>query len=268
MTLHRQHLVGARVDGVATSLLGRTGLEGAPGGALAAVLRSALATVETALPDQRHPVHLDCLGVRLDDPHVPIDDDQGDGHVVHDGLQQGLGLDESSGPSRQAPLQCSHAGPPMPDQDDRDHDRRDRSHGDPADMNEPGVGRGHPGAVQALPQQGGHHDGGGSERGQDPTQPGARGVPLVPWGIRERGNIDHAAGLYQLPELRRHPGAGPEIPAPPARTTKPGTIARVRLLLNVENISVVGARGFEPPTSCSRSRRATKLRYAPTGRTN
>ena len=26
---------------------------------------------------------------------------------------------------------------------------------------------------------------------------------------------------------------------------------------------VVGARGFEPPTSCSQSRRATRLRYAP-----
>ena len=28
--------------------------------------------------------------------------------------------------------------------------------------------------------------------------------------------------------------------------------------------SLVGARGFEPPTSCSQSRRATGLRYAPT----
>ena len=26
---------------------------------------------------------------------------------------------------------------------------------------------------------------------------------------------------------------------------------------------LVGARGFEPPTSCSQSRRATELRYAP-----
>ncbi len=29
-------------------------------------------------------------------------------------------------------------------------------------------------------------------------------------------------------------------------------------------ILLVGARGFEPPTSCSQSRRATGLRYAPT----
>ena len=41
-------------------------------------------------------------------------------------------------------------------------------------------------------------------------------------------------------------------PQPPARTTKPGTIARVRLSLIVQNLVVVGARGFEPPTSCSR----------------
>ena len=27
---------------------------------------------------------------------------------------------------------------------------------------------------------------------------------------------------------------------------------------------MVGARGFEPPTSCSQSRRATRLRHAPT----
>ncbi len=28
-------------------------------------------------------------------------------------------------------------------------------------------------------------------------------------------------------------------------------------------VKMVGARGFEPPTSCSQSRRATRLRYAP-----
>ena len=28
-------------------------------------------------------------------------------------------------------------------------------------------------------------------------------------------------------------------------------------------VFLVGARGFEPPTSCSRSRHATRLRYAP-----
>jgi hypothetical protein len=40
--------------------------------------------------------------------------------------------------------------------------------------------------------------------------------------------------------------------------------------MNVENIlsqylnSMVGTTGFEPATSCSRSKRATKLRHVPT----
>jgi hypothetical protein len=29
-------------------------------------------------------------------------------------------------------------------------------------------------------------------------------------------------------------------------------------------VSLIGARGFEPPTSWSRTKRATRLRYAPT----
>ena len=34
--------------------------------------------------------------------------------------------------------------------------------------------------------------------------------------------------------------------------------------LNCFNELVVGARGFEPRTSCAQGRRATRLRYAPT----
>ena len=34
--------------------------------------------------------------------------------------------------------------------------------------------------------------------------------------------------------------------------------------LGPEEVSLVGARGFEPPTSSSRTMRATKLRHAPT----
>ncbi len=34
--------------------------------------------------------------------------------------------------------------------------------------------------------------------------------------------------------------------------------------VNLYSHTMVGARGFEPPTSCSQSRRATGLRYAPT----
>jgi hypothetical protein len=32
----------------------------------------------------------------------------------------------------------------------------------------------------------------------------------------------------------------------------------------IAEVKMVGARGFEPPTPCSRSRCATRLRYAPT----
>ena len=38
---------------------------------------------------------------------------------------------------------------------------------------------------------------------------------------------------------------------------------RWELILLKGLILLVGARGFEPPTSCSQSRRATRLRYAP-----
>jgi hypothetical protein len=33
---------------------------------------------------------------------------------------------------------------------------------------------------------------------------------------------------------------------------------------DIENDLMVGAEGFEPPTLCSQSRCATRLRYAPT----
>ena len=35
-------------------------------------------------------------------------------------------------------------------------------------------------------------------------------------------------------------------------------------VVRVKKVSLVGARGFEPPTSSSRTMRATKLRHAPT----
>jgi hypothetical protein len=34
--------------------------------------------------------------------------------------------------------------------------------------------------------------------------------------------------------------------------------------LSYSHHKVVGVEGFEPPTSCSQSRRATRLRYTPT----
>src|SRR5215467_10823832 len=41
---------------------------------------------------------------------------------------------------------------------------------------------------------------------------------------------------------------------------------QVRILLGAPNLQKVGARGFEPPTSCAQGRRATRLRYAPSKR--
>src|SRR5438067_429796 len=38
---------------------------------------------------------------------------------------------------------------------------------------------------------------------------------------------------------------------------------QVRILLGAPFAAEVGARGFEPPTSCAQGRRATRLRYAP-----
>src|SRR5256886_17086703 len=39
---------------------------------------------------------------------------------------------------------------------------------------------------------------------------------------------------------------------------------QVRILLGAPTLlQKVGARGFEPPTSCAQGRRATRLRYAP-----
>ena len=40
---------------------------------------------------------------------------------------------------------------------------------------------------------------------------------------------------------------------------------RAHALQQYRFIRVVGAEGFEPPTLCSQSRCATRLRYSPTG---
>ena len=39
---------------------------------------------------------------------------------------------------------------------------------------------------------------------------------------------------------------------------------KVAKLWGVPQVVLVGLRGFEPPTPCSRSRCATRLRYSPT----
>lgn len=75
----------------------------------------------------------------------------------------------------------------------------------------------------------------------------------------------------------RHGIAAPELhlehpkqnilPTPhrPFRTTKSPAFWNERQdFLKLDIGKLVGARGFEPPTPCSRSRCATRLRYAPT----
>ncbi len=59
-------------------------------------------------------------------------------------------------------------------------------------------------------------------------------------------------------------GPGPEVDR---RTKKKSPISRAgsgAISLKSNEKGMVGARGFEPPTPCSRSRCATRLRYAPT----
>ena len=50
----------------------------------------------------------------------------------------------------------------------------------------------------------------------------------------------------------------PDSPKGPPTPLRRGTLGKV-----LRGLTVVGARGFEPPASCSQSRRATRLRYAP-----
>ena len=50
---------------------------------------------------------------------------------------------------------------------------------------------------------------------------------------------------------------------PPATGPVWPEVKNPRAAVAAEREEMVGARGFEPPASCSRSRRATRLRYAP-----
>ena len=74
--------------------------------------------------------------------------------------------------------------------------------------------------------------------------------------------------LYQLSYAHHHSRNGP-----PERTRTSDLRIRSPLLYPAElqaevssvEVSMVGARGFEPPTPCAQGRCATRLRYTPTG---
>ena len=63
------------------------------------------------------------------------------------------------------------------------------------------------------------------------------------------------------PRSRRGTHSGMNGPCGPTACNSAGGSARK----NGRQRGMVGARGFEPPTPCSRSKCATRLRYAPTG---
>ena len=72
------------------------------------------------------------------------------------------------------------------------------------------------------------------------------------------------------------PPFGPPFGPPPSARKNNGRFYKVRISRRMEtliplgflNAGMVGAVGFEPTAFCSRSKRATRLRYAPTGETS
>lgn len=93
-------------------------------------------------------------------------------------------------------------------------------------------------------------------------------------GARTRDNRNHNPGLYQLSyvhHLARLAGFEPATLGLEGRCSIRMSYRRITLSPKVYAIFnklkmnfLVGVEGFEPPTSCSQSRRATRLRYTPT----
>jgi hypothetical protein len=123
----------------------------------------------------------------------------------------------------------------------------------------------------------------------NPTRSGYRTATLI-WflngvadGTRTRDNRNHNPGLYQLSYSHRWTAArGKQRPRGKSVLACPTGIepitpslegwCSIRLSYGQGRLSfpifgtLVGARGFEPPTSCSQSRHATRLRHAPEAR--
>lgn len=99
-------------------------------------------------------------------------------------------------------------------------------------------------------------------------------------GDRTRDNWNHNPGLYQLSYSHHWTNLLIRNRSQPVAQTNNGAPGRIRtcdprlrrpLLYPTElrahkyaGPKMVGVEGFEPPTFCSQSRRATRLRYTPT----